>query len=734
MRQHFPKIAAAALAALAALAVSGHPAVAGLVADLEQKSATLSKMAIENQTLAKTVEPGLGLSLSGAGLSYAGPGGLTLDHLSLKNNRAEISFSGDQALDSSASGGGGRLAGLASVTWAGGQVSGNSVMVNRGSHSHGGGLLIDRVAEASLYGGLVFSANRAVVNGFGQPDNPGAHDAQASAARGGALAVYNQGRPAEGQKPFQPSEAMKISLSQVTFSANSVLASGAPAQTVSSECLGGAVAVIGHVEASFKSAESGSKMFVNNQAIAEADSAGSAQGGAVALIPNTALAQSGERGPTAIFTNVIFENNRVEARGAANPFKRDIRGGALFDQAGFKGPDGQWQGRTTITGGAFLHNQAVSTRGAGDGGRARGGAIYSPKGLSLEGTLFQGNRAQAAQRPADGGALVLSGQNSLSKVSFEGNSVQSGPKNGLGQGGAISTQGQVELTITGSRFAGNTAAGARAEGGAIYLGRGGRLRLVDTSFTDNGLQGQSAEGGAVFVGPSGQVTIEVSPGQVVNFSGNRAGAPGETEALFFAAPPEPAKDAPAIPPGAEKKPDTLSELAVKVAQGGHLKMDDAVRGTEFKVVKDGPGLWSLARVRAAGGDWLINEGLVNLTRSKGRRADWDVGAGRIIFGPQAALVLDFSAGQPAPRLQAAELIMEPGSQIIVLQPKQPPKPTKQPKGQAAAPENLLLELGSTGAGRIEATLALTDSLEGGQMAAGEWQVQGGGWLALSLKK
>ena len=147
------------------------------------------------------------------------------------------------------------------------------------------------------------------------------------------------------------------------------------------------------------------------------------------------------------------------------------------------------------------------------------------------------------------------------------------------------------------------------------------------------------------------------------------------------------------------------------------------------MVKDGPGLWSLARIRAVGGDWRINEGLVSLTRSKGRRADWDVGAGRIIFGPKTALVLDFSAGQPAPRLQAAELVMEPGSRIIVLQPKQ----TRQPKGQAT-PENLLLELGSTGTGRIEATLAVTDSLEGGQMAGAEWQMQSGGWLALSPKK
>eukprot|EP01046_Picozoa_sp_COSAG06_P023440 COSAG06_NODE_1862_length_8199_cov_7.440741_2_plen_2345_part_00 len=138
-------------------------------------------------------------------------------------------------------------------------------------------------------------------------------------------------------------------------------------------------------------------------------------------------------------------------------------------------------GELSVTGSSFVGNTANAVNAL-----AEGGAIYVDGGaLSVTGSSFVGNAANAVvdwdldwdvdedEVMAYGGAIYVNGGAlNVTGSSFVGNTAD--------YGGAILMSGG-ELSVTGSSFVGNT---ADSQGGAIYV-EGGALSVTGSSFVGN---------------------------------------------------------------------------------------------------------------------------------------------------------------------------------------------------------------------------------------------------------
>lgn len=589
----------------------------------------------------------------GGGLKRLGTGPAELTKITLTGNKALVESAEANGL--SASGGGAFLSGFESLSIVGGKVSGNLASAQNGAFAHGGGLALDKIGRIAL-SGLDFSGNAVKADGTGETKGYAGHG-PSSGARGGALSIYNQGR---AEPVFVPSELMKVSLAGSRFSGNSAEADGKGTLAA-----GGAVAVLGHIEAEFDGSGLKGAMFSKNKAVAGPDSNGGAEGGAVLIVGNPFRDLAGDLPPTAVFNQVAFEGNTVESQVLDNE-SMDVRGGAVSLQ----GLDGKVIFRDC----AFSGNQlktlvAESAKGRG---RARGGAVFSYGGLLIENSAFKNNTGSSPGSVL-GGALEVDGRGSVIKNStFESNTAQGGSQalsekyKGpiAGFGGALYLSGQ--MTIADSAFTKNRATGLKAEGGAIFVGHKASLTLVDTSITDNSAIGtEAASGGAIEVAAGGKLVIGVSAGKTMTVSGNKAGTSLETaraSGIFLAA-PDPDKAAPAPPADGRPPRPEPDDLIIKTAPEASLIMRDPIEGEAAKITKDGPGQLTLAGANSAAA-WKIKAGSLNLmTDEKGQGSTIKVSQ-ELSFAEKAGLSLVLPSGQPH-SIEAAILSLPPDFKITV---------------------------------------------------------------------
>ncbi len=203
-----------------------------------------------------------------------------------------------------------------------------------------------------------------------------------------------------------------------------------------------------------------------------------------------------------------LENYFVTISGSTFTENTGSRGGAIAN------------GNTslTVTDSTFTRNVAR------DPMFAEGGAIYSIFGqVSIDGSRFEGNRAEGVQT-AFGGAVRLDGgqDNRITDTVFVDNEASGGNANG---GAVFATNSgnfglpAPSLTLSGLTFENNRAFGVAipgfngaAIGGALYMLIEGPISLTDSQFVGNaalgaddiaGSQGGRAWGGAVYAGASG---------------------------------------------------------------------------------------------------------------------------------------------------------------------------------------------------------------------------------------
>jgi hypothetical protein len=594
----------------------------------------------------------------GGGLRRTGLGQAELTAINLAGDKAVLDSA--EPVGAGASGGGGYLSGYKSISVKGGKITGNLASAKNGAFAHGGGLSLAQVRNIDL-SKLEFAKNEAKVDGTGKSTSIAGHVPSAT-ARGGALSVYNRG---QASPAFVPSDLTTLTVSDTTFKDNKIESLG-PA--TSSQ--GGAVAVLGHIEAKFIGSGSSRVVFANNKAVAGPTSGGGSEGGALIIIGNPFQEFAGDLPPAASFEKVDFDGNSAVIQ-VVNNEKMDARGGAISVAA--------LNGKASFKDCVFVGNrlESLSAESAFGRGRARGGAIFSANGLLIDNATFKNNTG-TAPGASFGGAIELGGTHSSIKNSvFESNSAKGGNKD-LGEkykgpvagvGGAIYLNGQA--TVYGSSFLNNQASGLSAQGGAFYVGPRARLTLVDSALTGNQALGKEAFGGAVYVAPGGKVLIGVSAGKTVEVSGNKAGETPELakpSGFFFAPPPAEAPKPPPAPGGRPPRPEP-DDLIVNVDEGAELILSDGVYGEKAKVTKDGLGLLSLAGPNLAAA-WNVKSGALKLSAEQGQGASVKA-TDSLAFAESAVLVLEPAVGQPH-ALEAGSLTLP--KEIKIAPPKGPEMP------------------------------------------------------------
>jgi hypothetical protein len=228
-------------------------------------------------------------------------------------------------------------------------------------------------------------------------------------------------------------------------------------------------------------------------------------------------------------TSSRFVDNQAQFGGAIDSYR------ALVNVAGstFQGNGGTVTGATESVGGAIcaISNDLVDATTAG-------GRNPRPAGLTVTGSLLQGN--QAGRPAANAGGCILAGgdENHLyglgglapngtpdsnrAKVAISGSvfhdcGVQQSPGVGGGTGGAINGS-LVALALDGSLVLDSNAAG-NGSGGGILLNDESDARISRTTFAGNTAD---TAGGAIFVGAS---NLQISGSRfVANQAGTSRGA------------------------------------------------------------------------------------------------------------------------------------------------------------------------------------------------------------------
>ncbi|MDR1085840.1 MAG: right-handed parallel beta-helix repeat-containing protein [Deltaproteobacteria bacterium] len=598
----------------------------------ESDNLRLDKPVFDGQTVTAVLGPA-GNSAEGGGLKGTGAGLAELTAVSLTRNKAVLESS--EAVNLGASGGGSFLSNYTSLTVSDGRITGNLASARNGGFAHGGGLGLVQLGQINLTK-LEFSGNEAKVDSTGQTTSTAGHSPSAG-ARGGALSVYNQG---VAEPVFVPSKLMIFSVSGSTFSDNKVEAIG---QATSS--LGGAVAVIGNIDAQFDGSALTGVTFTNNKAVAGPTSGGGAEGGAVAVVGNPFQTLSGDQPPTAVFTKVVFDSNAALSQVTASNFV-DARGGAVTLMA--------INGKTIFRDCLFNGNrlETAATESSLGRGRARGAAIFSGSGLVIENSTFK-NNSGTSPGGSLGGALEIGGTQSVIKSSvFEANSAQGGTKE-LGEkykgpvagfGGAIYLNGQ--LTVADSSLLNNQAVGLTAQGGAVFVGPKAQLTLVDTSLTGNQAIGKEASGGALYVAAGGKLVFGVSDGKIMAVSGNKAGTTSELAkpSGIFLASPDPKEKKPQAETGGRPPRPEPDDLIVNVGQGAELTLSDPVYGEKARITKDGSGILSLTETSLAA--WNIQKGALKFLADKQGQGAVIKAAEKMSFAGETSLILEPAAEKP----------------------------------------------------------------------------------------
>ncbi|EDM36289.1 hemagglutinin-related protein [Pedobacter sp. BAL39] len=151
----------------------------------------------------------------------------------------------------------------------------------------------------------------------------------------------------------------------------------------------------------------------------------------------------------------------------------NINGAAIFRQLWIKNNSAAYGGGLYHAGDAeytdiiFSNNQAK-------GQNARGGAVYNQKGFKLSKGVFQNNTLESGGYTSYGAAMFNAGALTLNDVQFENNVLTTG------QGGAIYSNSGAVIEINKAVFTANRA----TSGAAIYLANG-TTTLTDVQFTGN---------------------------------------------------------------------------------------------------------------------------------------------------------------------------------------------------------------------------------------------------------
>lgn len=406
-------------------------------------------------------------------------------------NHSTVANQGGNAI-----GGGARILGVAEVAYKSSTVSGNTATVQNQSHAHGGGMAIEGNAYIAALEQITFTNNTANASGVGVDG--------VTWARGGALFGLSE-----------TGTASTLTSTDSAFTGNKATAQGAVAHAE-----GGAVAVLGNVEATF----SGNTFSSNEATSVNA----SAKGGAVASndYNDGTLHQTN----TMKFTSTSFDQNKAtggtSAQGGAVYALRgaEFTGGTMSKNiAEATGTNGSAQGgavyadnlaASKINNVLFRENEAKAT---GINGTARGGAVYAATNLNAASgsNSFTSNKATGAS--AQGGAVYAATAYNANSEFFNSN-VATG-SNGNAQGGAVySAQG---MTMNGGTLGSNAANSSNgiAQGGAVYAANGA-VNISDASITSNEAKVSSgngvAQGGAVHAA-NGAATLSAS-----NITGNSA--------------------------------------------------------------------------------------------------------------------------------------------------------------------------------------------------------------------
>ena len=394
--------------------------------------------------------------------AYGGGGGINSDSFAAGEGTLTItnsSVSNNSAADGgglSVSAGGGLGVPNCIVTIIGSTLANNEIGDSNSQDSLGGAINATGTITLNVSGSL-FAGNTAVAADSGFE----------GAAAGGAIYMSNFGATSAG--PFG-----NLNIANSTFLRNTV---------VGSVGFGGAM----YIDVGITVAVSGTS-FTGNTVTGDFDE----EGGAVRLNVFSDLEQSS-------FTGCSFQGNAavVPATSAAPGGTADA--GALASEG--------FGGALTVSGCAFIANQAVGGPGGGFG---IGGAILQQGGtaLTLSNSLLLNNEAiggpggDGGSGGVGGGLAINFGSVTIDNTGFFGNQAiggaasQAGNQAGLGLGGGIQNFGTLALTNC-TLVANQAQGGAGTEGATGGNGDGGAIENEGTlTVTSSAIVGNAAIGGA----------------------------------------------------------------------------------------------------------------------------------------------------------------------------------------------------------------------------------------------
>jgi hypothetical protein len=437
------------------------------------------------------------------------------------------------------------IANLATVTI-------HSLAIDRGSASHGGGILNEAGSNLTLTG-CTFDANQAVPDASGNAAGGAVFNAAGAALH--VLDCQFANNQANGPNQSFGGAIANAGLAAIafsTFQGNQALDSlGAFTSGSATGSQGGAIMD-----------EDGARLyvtttsFISNQAVG--GDGGDGLGGAIANEAVDIVPFSGQ-GVKVNITTCTFRNNQaVGGVAAAN----GGFGGAIDDLAGttlhvngcdFVSNQASNGGGTSTAGGAINNaaggtariddstvqfNKAVGTNGAA----ADGGGVVNLGTLTIKNTSFIGNSARAGFNSdgvvttgrAGGGAIENAGAPDGSIVAvlivgncqFRNNEATGGDNagvggffNGAGLGGAVENINHAQMTAQDCSFEHNQAvagnfAGSPAFGGAIWNAHQSSLTVASSTMKDNAALGGSS--------PLGQIGGSAFGGGIDNYDASHA--------------------------------------------------------------------------------------------------------------------------------------------------------------------------------------------------------------------
>lgn len=198
-------------------------------------------------------------------------------------------------------------------------------------------------------------------------------------------------------------------------------------------------------------------------------------------------------GAVVTLENVVLENNRFEGGEKSN-----ITGGGAI--------------KANASNISLDHVTARNNEAADLVAIGLGGAISTDSSsLHVSHSDFEVNRIVDASDTWGGAIGSRGGQTVISHSTFNGNQADGG-NDGRARGGAVMSTTGGSLDVDNSRFTGNSAVGETGQGGAIVAFQGITSTISNSQFVHNSAEGDTAQGGAIWNsrGFGGAMTIDIS--------------------------------------------------------------------------------------------------------------------------------------------------------------------------------------------------------------------------------